>query len=152
MKISAVLFIVGLCSGSPAHADTETIKLLCELDVSTKLPFGEPTKSHETAGVEITYDLSTGFRSIVIDSLTIGVAVANSKGGAITSYTDSSDDGKWYISSDRKSDRRLSYQMVSIDRNTGRLMAYDISTIGGADMRTQATGICDKTDTSKRRF
>ena len=81
MKISAMLVIVGFCIGS-AHASTETIKLLCELDVWTKLAFGEATKSHETAGVEVTYDSSTGFRSIVIDSLTIGVAVANSKGGA----------------------------------------------------------------------
>jgi hypothetical protein len=56
MKASIALFIVGLGTVSSVSADTETVKLLCNLDVTVHYPYGDPDKSQETDGVEMQSD------------------------------------------------------------------------------------------------
>ena len=150
--LGAAIVITGLITASTAYAALETIKLLCSLEVITQPPYGGPTTSRETSGVEMLFDTSTGFKGISIDSLTIGVSVANGVAGGITSYTDDSNDSRWAISTNRTSGATTSQQMVTIDRNTGRLTAYDFYTVNGATLRSQANGACDKVDTSKQKF
>jgi hypothetical protein len=134
------------------RGDTETVKLLCNLDVTVHHPYGEPDKSRETDSVEMQSDASTGFKAILIQSLTIGVSVANAKGGAVISYVENSNNNRWEISSDRKQGNILSQQMAAIDRNTGQLTAYEITTVNGVSERTEAIGTCNKIDTGQRKF
>jgi hypothetical protein len=132
--------------------DVETIKLTCELDVIVYHPYGEPSKSHETEEVEMQFDVGSGFKAISVDSITVPVNVTNGKGGAITSYVDNSDANRWDISSDRQRAGSLSQQSAAIDRNTGRLTVYVITTVGNTSERAEARGTCVKVDTTTRKF
>jgi|HubBroStandDraft_1064217.scaffolds.fasta_scaffold634223_1 hypothetical protein len=135
-----------------AHADYQVIKLTCELDVTVYPPFGAPTKSHETDDVEVDVGATTGFRAISITSNAIPINVTNGRGGAITAFVDNSDDNRWDISSDRQRAGSLTKESVAIDRNTGRLTAYSMLTVGDHTLREEASGICTKVDTTKRKF
>jgi hypothetical protein len=153
MKFPVLIALIGLVSlTTSAQADVSSTKLTCELDVIVHHPYGEPSNSHETTGVELQIDESTGFRAVLVDSMTIPVSVANSKGGAITAFVDNSDDNRWDLSTDRKRAGSLLQQYVAIDRNTGRLNAFSISTVGNVSERTEARGVCSKVDTVKRKF
>lgn len=148
----ALLILPGLVVCSVARADVQTIKLTCELNVIVYHPYSKPSSSHETTDVEMQFDDTTGFKAISISSLTVPVNVANSKGGAITSYVDNSDANRWDISSDRERKGSSSQQSAAIDRNTGRLTAYVITTVGNVSERAEARGTCIKVDTTKRKF
>ena len=80
------------------------------------------------------------------------VNVTNGKDGATTSYVVNSDADRWDISSDRQRAGSLSQQSAAIDRNTGRLTAYVITTVGNASERAEARGLCVEVDTTKRKF
>lgn len=144
-----------LCSfvASPAgYADTETITLSCDLDVTTQPSHGDSKRSHETAVVEMLFDAGTGFKAIRIYSVAIPVAVANKKGGAVTSFADSSTASRWNISNRRDRSKVASDESAAIDRSTGHLTAYSVTTVGDASQRVEARGICVKVDTNKKEF
>ncbi|HEX8797639.1 MAG TPA: hypothetical protein VF772_03460, partial [Terriglobales bacterium] len=115
-----------------SYADTEAIKLTCDLDVTTQPPDGEVKQSHETAVVVMLFDAATGFKAITIHSVAIPVAVANKKGGAVTSFVDHSDASRWDISNRRDRSKVASEESAAIDRNTGRLTAHSTTTVGNA--------------------
>jgi len=149
VKITIPLLFCGVVASPVSYADTETIKLTCALDVTTQPPHGDPKQSRETAPVEMLFDAATGFRAIVIHSVAIPVAVANKKGGAVTSFADNSDGNRWDISNIRDRSKVASDQSAAIDRNTGHITAHSITTVGDASQRVEAQGTCVKVDTSK---
>jgi hypothetical protein len=152
MRLSGIFLIVGLATGSSVFAGTQTVKLSCVLDVIVHHPFGAPDKSRETVTVEMLSDPDTRFRAILIDSLTIGVSVGNAKGDSVTSFKDNSTEDRWEIWNDRVQGGTKWEQMASIDRNTGQLIAREITTVGGVSEHTEASGTCNKLDGSKRKF
>ena len=144
-----------LCSvlASPAgHADTETITLSCDLDVTIQPSHGDSKHSHETAVVEMLFDAATGFKAIRIYSVAIPVAVANKKGGAVTSFADNSTASRWDISNRRDRSKVATDESATIERSTGHITAYSVTTVGDASQRVEARGVCAKGDTSKKRF
>jgi predicted RNA methylase len=81
VKIALPLLLCGVVASPVSYADTETIKLTCDLHVKTQPPYGDSKQSHETAVVEMLLDAATGFKAILIHSVAIPVSVANKKGG-----------------------------------------------------------------------
>jgi hypothetical protein len=152
VKFALPLLLCAVVLSPAGYADTETIKLTCDLDVTTQPPYGDAKQSHETAVVEMLFDTATGFKAILIHSVAIPVAVANKKGGAVTSFVDNSDDNRWNISNRRDRSKVASDESAAIDRNTGHITAYSITTVGDASQHVEAQGSCAKIDTSKRKF
>jgi hypothetical protein len=150
-KITVPLLLWGLLVPPVSYADTETIKLTCDLDVTTRPPYGAPKHSHETAIVEMLFDAATGFKAIRIYSVAIPVAVANKKGGAVTSFVDNSDNNRWDISNRRDRSKVASDESAAIDRNTGHITASSVLTVGEASQHAEARGTCAKVDKGKRR-
>ena len=151
VKITLPLLVCAVVASPLSHADTETIKLTCELDVTTQPPYGDSKRSHEIAVVEMLLDLATGFKAIRIHSVAIPVAVANKKGGAVTSFVDHSDEQHWDISNRRDRSKVASEESAIIDRNLGRLTAYSTMTVGEASRHVEARGTCGKVATTKRK-
>ena len=142
MKIAPLLLLCSGVASSVGYANTETIKLTCNLDVTTKPPGGASRQSHETAVVEMLFDAATGFKAIRIYSVAIPVAVANKKGGAVTSFVDSSDERRWEISNRRDRSKVASDESAAIDRDTGDITARYVTTVGDASQRVEARGRC----------
>jgi hypothetical protein len=92
--------------------------------------------------VEMLFDAATGFKAIRIYSAAIPVAVANKKGGAVTSFVDNSDENRWDISNRRDRSKVASDESASIDRNTGDITAQSITTVGDASQHVEARGTC----------
>ena len=151
MKITIPLLACALVASPVSHGDTETIKLTCELEVTTQAPPGDSKRSHEIALVEMLLDPATGFKAIRIHSVAIPVAVANKKGGAVTSFVDHSDEQHWDISNRRDRSKMASEESATIDRNLGQLTAYSTTTVGEASQHVEARGTCRKVDSSKRK-
>ena len=163
MRFDSMLILFVLLASSVARADNarppatsikdvQTIKLTCELDIIVHHPYGDPSKSHETVEVGMLFNDGTGFKALSVKSISVPVNVANSRVGGITSYVDNSDANRWDISSDRQEAASLSRQAAAIDRNTGRLTAYVITTVGNTSERAEARGTCVKADTTTRKF
>ena len=150
MKITLALLLCAAVSLPVSYADTETIKLTCDLDVTTQPPYGDARQSRETAVVEMLFDAATGFKAIRIHAVAISVAVANKKGGAVTSFVDNSDENRWDISNRRDRSEVASDESAAIDRKTGHITAYSTTTVGDASQRVEARGTCAKVGTNKR--
>jgi hypothetical protein len=152
MKVTGPLLLCAVVASPVTYADTERIELTCDLDVTTQPPEGAPKKSHETAVVEMLLDAATGFKAIRIHSVAIPVAVANKKGGAVTSFVDKSDENRWDISNRRNRSIVASEESAAIDRNTGYITAHAITTVGDASQRVEAQGTCANAAAGKRKF
>jgi hypothetical protein len=152
VKIALPWLLCAVLASPIGHADTEKIKLTCDLDVTIRPPYGGSKQSHETALVEMLFDRATGFKAISVHSVAIPVAVANKKGGAVTSFVDSSDENRWDISNRRDRSKVASDESVAIDRKTGYITAYSITTVGDASQHVEARGTCVKVDASKRKY
>jgi hypothetical protein len=151
-RITIPLLLCGIVASPVSYADTETIKLTCDLYVTTQPPRGDSKQSHEIAVVEMLLDAATGFKAIRIHSVAIPVAVANKKGGAVTSFVDNSDENRWDISNRRDRSKVTSEESATIDRNTGHITAYSITTVGDASQHVRARGSCATIDSSRRKF
>lgn len=151
MKITIPLLLCGAVASPLSYADTETIMLTCDLDVTTQPTSGDSRQSRETAVVELLFDAATGFKAIRIHSVAIPVAVANKKGGAVTSFVDNSDENRWDISNRRDRSKVASDESAVIDRNTGHITAYSTTRVGDASQHVEARGTCAKVDTSNRK-
>jgi hypothetical protein len=149
-RITIPLLLCGILASPGSYADTETIKLTCDLYVTTQTPRGDSKQSHEIAVVEMLLDAATGFKAIRIHSVAIPVAVANKKGGAVTAFVDNSDRNRWDISNRRDRTKVASVESATIDRNTGQITAYSITTVGDASQHVEARGTCAKVDTRTR--
>jgi hypothetical protein len=149
LLLLASSFLGGVVASPLSYADTETIKLTCDLDVTTRPPAGDSKRSHETAMVELLFDTATGFKAIVIHSAAIPVAVANKKGGAVTAFSDNSDGNRWDISNRRDRTKVASDESAAIDRDTGQITAYSIKTVGDASQHVEARGTCARVDAGK---
>ena len=136
------LLLCGFVALPVSYADTEAINLTCDLDVTTRPPDGEVKQSHESAVVVMLFDAATGFKAITIHSVAIPVAVANKKGGAVTSYVDNSDKNRWDISNRRDRSKVESDESVAIDRTTGHITASSVTTVGDASQHVAARGTC----------
>jgi hypothetical protein len=136
-------------ASSLSYADTETIKLTCDLEVTTQPSSGDSKRSRETAVVDLLFDATTGFKAIAIHSVSIPVAVANKEGGAVTSFVDNSDANHWDISNRRDRSKVASDQAATIDRNTLHITAHSITTVGDAAQHVEARGTCVKVPASK---
>ena len=145
------LLLCGLAASPVGYADTATIQLTCDLDVTTEPAHGDSKRSHEIVVVEMLLDAVTGFKAIVIHSVAIPVAVANKQGGAVTAFVDNSDDSHWYISNRRDRSKVASEQSAEIDRATGHITAHSVTTVGEASQHVEARGSCAKVATSKQR-
>jgi hypothetical protein len=152
VKIALPVLLCCVVATPASYADTETIHLTCELDVTTQPSYGHSRQSHETAVIEMLFDAATGFKAIRIYSVAIPVAVANKKGGAVTSFVDNSDSNHWDISNRRDRTKVASDESAAIDRKTGHITASSITTVGDASHHVEARGTCAKVDGSKRRF
>ena len=146
------LLVCAVAALPVSYADTEKIKLTCELDVTIQPPDGDPKQSHETAVVELLFDAATGFKAITIHSVAIPVAVANKKGGAVTAFVDKSDENRWDISNRRDRSKVASDESAVIDRNTGHITVHSVTTVGDASQHVQAQGTCTRVDTSKQKI
>jgi hypothetical protein len=144
MKIIIPLLLCGVVASPFSYADTEAIKLTCELDVTTQSPYGDSKRSHETAVVDLLFDAATGFKAITIHSVAIPVAVANKKGGAVTAFVDNSDEKRWEISNRRDRSKVASDESAAIDRHTGHITVHSITTVGDASQHVAAQGTCAK--------
>jgi len=151
VKIALPLLLCAVLASPLCHADTETIKLTCDLDVTTHPAYGDTKESHETAVVEMLFDTATGFKAISIHSVAIPVAVANKKGGAVTSFVDNSDENHWDISNRRDRSKVASDESAAIDRSTGHIRAYSITTVGDASQHVEARGTCVKVNNGRRK-
>jgi hypothetical protein len=143
--------LCGIVVSGVSYADTATIELTCNLDVTTESPHGDSKQSHETVVVEMLLDPVTRFKAIVIHSVAIPVAVANKKGGAVTAFVDNSDENHWDISNRRDRSKVASDQSAAIDRTTGHITAHSVTTVGEAAQHVDARGTCSKIDTSKQK-
>jgi hypothetical protein len=152
VKITISLLVCVVVALPVSYADTEAIKLTCDLEVTTQPPDGAVKQSHETAVVVMLFDAATGFKAITIHSVAIPVAVANKKGGAVTSFVDNSDENRWDISNRRDRSKVASEESAAIDRSTGHITAYSITTVGDASQHVKARGSCATIDTRKRKF
>ena len=152
MRITIPLLLGCVLASPVSYADTEVIRLTCDLDVTTQPPDGDSKRSHETAVVEMLFDAGTGFKAIAIHSVAIPVAVANKKGGAVTSFVDNSDKNRWDISNRRDRSKVASDESAVIDRNTGHITAHSVTTVGDASQHVQARGTCARVDTGKRKI
>jgi len=152
LKVTIPVLLCGAIASPVSYAHTETIKLTCELDITTQPPYGDSKQSHETALVEMLFDAATGFKAILIHSVAIPVAVANKKGGAVTSFVDNSDEKRWDISNRRDQSKVASDESAAIDRATGHITAYSITTVGDASQHVEARGTCAKVATSKQKM
>lgn len=151
MKIAIPLLVCAVAASPVSHADTETIKLTCELEVTTQPPHGDAQRSHEVAVVELLLDRATGFKAIRIHSVAIPVAVANKKGGAVTAFVDHSDEKHWEISNRRDRSQVASEESATLDRNTGQLKADSTMTVGDTSRHVQARGTCGKVDPRRQK-
>jgi len=151
VKFTLPLLLCGAVVSPVSGADTETIKLTCELEVTTRPAYGDFKQSHETAVVEMLFDAATGFKAILIHSVAIPVDVANKKGGAVTAFADNSDENRWDISNRRDRSKVASEESAAIDRGTGHITAYSITTVGDASQHVEARGTCAKIDSHKRK-
>jgi predicted RNA methylase len=151
VKTAIPLLLWGFVAPQVSYADTETITLTCDLEVTTQPPFGAPRHSSETAVVELLFDAATGFKAIRIYSAAIPVAVANKKGGAVTSFVDNSDNNRWSLSNRRDRSKVASDESATIDRNTGRITASSVITVGDASQHVEARGTCAQVSSSNRR-
>ena len=151
MKSTIPLLLCALVASPLSQADTETIKLTCELEVTTQPPHGDSKRSHEVAVVEMLLDRATGFKAIRIHSVAIPVAVANKKGGAVTAFVDHSDENRWEISNRRDRSKVASEESATLDRRMGQLTAYSTVTVGDASRHVEARGTCGKVDARKRK-
>jgi hypothetical protein len=142
VRISLLVLLCGVVAAPVSYANTQTIKLTCNLDITTKPPGGGTRQSHETAMVEMLFDAATGFKAIRIYSAAIPVAVANKKGGAVTSFVDNSDENRWDISNRRDRSKVASDESAAIDRNSGDITARSITTVGDASQHVEARGTC----------
>ena len=152
MNLTIPLLLCGVVASPVSYADTEAIKLTCDLDVTTQPPYGDSKQSHETAVVEMLFDAATGFKAILIHSIAIPVAVANKKGGAVTSFVDNSEGNRWDISNRRDRSIVASDESAAIDRNTGHITAYSVTIVGDASQHVEARGTCTKVDIGKRKI
>jgi hypothetical protein len=150
VKLPVRLLCYGLLASPVTYAATEIVALTCDLDVTTQPPYGEARQSHETAAVELLFDAASGFKAITIHSAAIPVAVANKKGGAVTSFVDHSDSQRWEISNLRDRSKVTSDERVAIDRKTGQITAHSTTTVGDASQHVEAHGRCTKVDIRKR--
>ena len=150
MRMPIRLLCCGVLASPVTYADTETIALSCDLDVTTQPPDGDARHSHEIAAVDLLFDAASGFKAITIHSAAIPVAVANKKGGAVTSFVDNSDPQRWEISNRRDRSKVASEERVAIDRKTGQITAYSVTTVGDASRRVEARGHCTKVDATKQ--
>ena len=132
-----------------SYADTTTVELTCDLDITTESPNGDSTRSHETVVVELLLDPVTGFKAIAIHSVAIPVAVANKKGGAVTAFVDKSNEDHWDISNRRDRSKVASVQAAAIDRTTGYITAHSATTVGEASQQVEARGRCAKSATGR---
>jgi hypothetical protein len=149
VRVTIPALLCALLAPAVGYADTETIKLTCDLEVTTQPSYGDSKRSRETAAVELLFDATTGFKAIVIHSVSIPVAVANKEGGAVTSFVDNSDANHWDISNRRDRSKVASDQSAAIDRNTGHITARSITTVGDAAQHVEARGTCVKVPASK---
>jgi hypothetical protein len=150
VKVALPLLLCGVAASPVSYADTETIHLNCELKITTQPPSGGSRQSHETVVVDLLFDAATGFKAIRIHSVAIPVGVANKKGGAVTAFVDNSDQNHWDISNRRDRSKVASYESAAIDRNTGRISAYSITTVGDASQHVEARGTCAKVNDGKQ--
>ena len=151
VKITIALLVCAVVASPVSQADTETIKLTCELEVTTQPPHGDSKRSHEVAVVEMLLDRASGFKAIRIHSVAIPVAVANKKGGAVTAFVDHSDENRWEISNRRDRSKVASEESATLDLSIGQLTAYSTLTVGDASRHVEARGTCGKIDTRKRK-
>jgi hypothetical protein len=98
------------------------------------------------------FDAAAGFKAIRIHSAAIPVAVANKKGGAVTSFVDNSDKNRWDISNRRDRSKVASDESAAIDRNSGHITASSTITVGDASQHIEARGTCAKVDPGKRKL
>jgi hypothetical protein len=151
VKIALPLLLCAVLASPIGQADTETIELTCDLAVTTQPPYGDTKRSHETAVVRMLFDAATGFKAISIHSVAIPVAVANKKGGAVTSFVDNSDERHWDISNRRDQSKVASDESAAIDRSTGHITAYSVTTVGDASQHVEAQGFCVRVAGSGRK-
>jgi hypothetical protein len=149
VRVTIPALLCTLLASAVGYADTETIKLTCDLEVMTQPSYGDSKRSRETAAVELLFDATTGFKAIVIHSVSIPVAVANKEGGAVTSFVDHSDANHWDISNLRDRSKVASDQSAAIDRNSGHITAHSITTVGDAAQHVEARGTCVRVPAGK---
>jgi hypothetical protein len=142
VKIAVPLLLCGAVASPLGYADTETIRLICDLAVTTHPSPGDSRQSHETAVVALLFDAASGFKAIRIYSVAIPVAVANKKGGAVTAFVDNSRENRWEISNRRDRTKVASEESATIERDSGRITAYSITTVGDASRHVEARGTC----------
>jgi len=150
LKTTIPLLLCGVVASPLGCADTQTIELTCELDVTTQAADGHSRQSHETAAVELLLDAATGFKAIRVHSVAIPVAVANKQGGAVTSFVDRSDEERWDISNRRDRSKVASEESATYELTTGYLTASSIAMVGDAAQRVEARGSCAKSISKSR--
>jgi len=151
-QVKTIPFLLcAILASRVSYADTTTIELTCDLEVTTESPHGDSKRSHETVAVEMLLDPVTRFKAIVIHSVAIPVAVANKQGGAVTAFVDNSDENHWDISNRRDRSKVASDQSAAIDRTTGHITARSVTTVGAASQQVEARGTCTKIDASKQK-
>ena len=144
VRIRIPFLLCGVITSPLSYADTQTIELICELDVTTQRPDGHSRQSHETAAVELLLDAATGFKAIRVHSVAIPVAVANKQGGAVTSFVDHSNEKRWDISNRRDRSKVATEESATYELSSGYITAYSIAMVGDAAQRVEARGSCAK--------
>ena len=144
LKITIPFLLCAVVASPLSYAGTQTIELICELDVTTQAADGHSRQSHETAAVELLLDAATGFKAIRVHSVAIPLAVANKQGGAVTSFVDHSNEKRWDISNRRDRSKVASEESATYELATGYLTASSIVVVGDAAQRVEARGSCAK--------
>ena len=74
-------------------------------------------------------------------------------GSSNSSYRDISDNNKWEIQNTDYNNNTISDVSIKIDRNTGQFfLTRRFTNPGGNFTLTNASGLCEKIDTSKKKF
>jgi len=147
MKFSAnfLFFVIIFSLPKFSYADVD-IKLNCKVTITVNFRTGAVDKDIKNVITEVfqNKDLIT----IVFNSDLI--SVASLKSPLIVSTNNLSDSNKWELENVMSREGIITQTSVQLDRNTGVLAYYSDSNKGRAI--TNANGICEKIDTSKKKF
>ena len=143
--VNFLFFVLFFAIPKFSYADVD-IKLNCRMTITVNFRNGEVDKDTKNVITEVFQ--KTNLITIVFNSDLI--SVGSVKSPLIVSVNNLSDSNKWELENVMSREGNITKTSVQIDRNTGVLAYYSDSNKGRAI--TNANGICEKIDTSKKKF
>ena len=140
------LVILASVYGTNTYANTD-IKLNCILTISMNHSSGTTERNTKNVIVEI---LQTSSHLSILPNDSDVAAVSTRKLSSTDTVNNLSDSNRWDLTNIRTREGRVTEVTIQIDRNTGLMKAYQNFNQGR--IIVDASGNCEKVDTSKKKF